>query len=189
MSIWTRLFGQTNASNGIDAVVTSDVQPEIPENTFIEKTETKEVEEEVVSSAKNNDNIHLLFNFLSKDFQTQGYDDALVNPDTSYMDQNIETVLSEFDMLIRRCRTFYEDTLFTLDFLIESRSRLGMVDTVDELRMKKEKAKRHMQKVMEMEKEVDEKRGTGERIIVSYKRGFHKGMAAIAHHESSKSEF
>jgi len=105
------------------------------------------------------------------------------------MDQNVETILSEFDMLIRRCKTYYEDALFNLDFLIESRARLGMIDTVDELRMKKEKGKRHMEKIIEMEQEVKEKRGAGERIIVSYIRGFQKGMAAIAHHESNKNLF
>lgn len=188
MSFWTRLFGQ-NKNNNLHTTVLEQAPPEILEDTFIEKAEPKEDEEETFAAAKNNDNIHLLYGFLSKDFQTQGYDDALINPDRSYMEQNVETILSEFDMLIRRCKTFYEDALFTLDFLIESRSGLGMVDTVDELRMKKEKAKRHMEKVVEMEQEVNEKRGTGERIIVSYKRGFLKGMAAIAHHESNKSTF
>ncbi|MGV3595586.1 MAG: hypothetical protein ACO1NK_10070, partial [Sediminibacterium sp.] len=66
--------------------------------------------------------------------------------------------------------------------------RLGMVDVVDELKMRKEKADDHYNKILELQKEAIEQ-GDSHRLIISYKRGFQNGMAAIAIHESNKKNF
>jgi hypothetical protein len=63
-----------------------------------------------------------------------------------------------------------------------------MVDVVDELRMKKDKAEDHYKKVIEIQQEALEQ-GESHRLIISYNRGFQNGMAIIALHESNKRDF
>ncbi|MEJ0104198.1 MAG: hypothetical protein WDO19_17250 [Bacteroidota bacterium] len=63
-----------------------------------------------------------------------------------------------------------------------------MVDVVDELKMRREKADDHHKKILDLQKEVIHQ-GESHRLIISYKRGFQNGMAAIAIHESNKKKF
>ena len=160
----------------------------IPEDIFIEKNTPNAQPETVEENESPQDNIHMLYGFLSKDYQQLGYDDALVHPDTSYKDEKIREIQGDLDIVIRKSKTFYEDAIRELEFLIASRNRLGMVDVVDELKMRREKAEDHYKKVLELQKEASEQ-GASHRLIISYHRGFLNGMAAIAIHESNKRKF
>lgn len=162
--------------------------PEIPEDVFIEKTAKDASADGTKTEAQKDGSIHQIYEFLSKDYQQQGYDDALVNPDTSYKAEKIREIQGELDITIRKSKTYYEDAIRMMDFLITSRSRLGMVDVVDELKMKKEKAQDHYKKLMEIQQEAIQQ-GESHRLIISYNRGFQNGMAAIAIHESNKWDF
>lgn len=184
MSWLSRLFGnKANRSGDIFNY------PEIQEETFIEKppleNNTNDTEKKPEQSQ---DNIHLLYAFLLKDYQQQGYNDALVHPDTSYMTERVKEFRGELNITIRKVKTFYEDAIRELDCYILSRNRQGMVDLVDELKMRKEKATDHHKKTLEIEQEVIEQ-GELHRLVISYNRGFQNGMAAIAIHETNKREF
>jgi hypothetical protein len=185
MSWLTSLFGKNGKSVGIE----KEIQPtDIPENIFIEKANPEDQVERKVDPEPSQDNIHMLYTFLSKDYQQAGYDDALIHPDTSYRNEKTKEIQGDLDIMIRKSKTFYEDTIRELDFLILSRNRLGMVDVVDELKMKKEKAVDHYKKVTELQQEAVDQ-GESHRLIISYNRGFQNGMAAIAIHESNKRKF
>lgn len=185
MSWLSNLFGKNGRSNGANI---DTPYPEVPEDVFIEKTTAVETPESKAEAELAQDNIHMVFAFLSKDYQQLGYDDALVHPDTSYRNEKIKEIQGELDIVIRKAKTFYEDAIRELNFLILSRNRLGMVDVVDELKMKKEKADDHYKKVLELQTEAVDQ-GETHRLIISYNRGFQNGMAAIAIHESNKRKF
>lgn len=178
----------SNLFNKEKSNATPPVSPDIPENVFIEKNTPSDTADVKVENEKSQDNIHMLYAFLSKDYHQVGYDDALVYPDNSYRIEKIREIQGDLDITIRRSKTFYEDAIRELDFLISSRNRLGMVDIVDELAMRKEKANDHYKKVLELQQEAVDL-GESHRLIISYKRGFQNGMAAIAIHESNKNKF
>lgn len=161
---------------------TTNALPEIPENVFIEK-ENQNKSAEVSSNDKvvKDSNIELLFQFLDKDYEEMGYNDALRNPDSSHLDQNLEAIKNSLFRVIRRVKTFYEDFIKEINFHIESRSRSGMVDTVEELKMKKSIAEDHIKKVIEIEDDAKNNIGESQGIIISYSRGFRNGLAAISH--------
>jgi hypothetical protein len=64
-----------------------------------------------------------------------------------------------------------------------------MVDTVEELIVKKETAENHIKQVREIEEEANNNKGVGQGIILSYTRGFRNGLAAISHHSIMKKNF
>jgi len=158
---------------------------DIPERLFIEKDE---VVDKVAksSSAKIESNIEQLFDFLDRNHETKGYEDALMNPDFSHMEQNILALKNELARNIRRVKTFYEDFIREIDFHIDSRSRGGLVDIVDELKMKRSIAESHIVKVIEIEEDAANDRGDSQGMIISYTRGFKNGLSAISHHSILK---
>jgi hypothetical protein len=155
---------------------------EIPENVFLQnEMETSSKQRDTISS-RSDSNIELLFDFLDKNHESKGYEDALMNPDTRHLEQNIEALKNQLDRTIRRVKTFYEDFIKEIDFHIDSRARSGMVDVVDELKMKRSIAESHVQKVLEIENEHRNNTGDSQGMIISYSRGFMNGLSAISHH-------
>ena len=159
--------------------------PQIPEEIFIEKEKSeKDNSEEKVKVG-----ITLLYEFLDNNYETKGYDDALVNPDTVHLNQNIIALKNDLERYIRKVKTFYEDSIREINFHISSRGRSGMVDTVEELTVKKEIAESHINQVIEIEEKAKNNEGVGHGIIISYTKGFKNGLAAISHHTILRRNF
>jgi hypothetical protein len=150
-----------------------------PENTVGKTTETNE-------NGRPENGITLLFVLLERNHEAKGYDDALVNPDTAHLEQNLQALKNEMERTIRKLKTYYEDLMMEIDFHIQSRSRSGMVDTVEELTMKKAIAESHIRKILEIETDAREGRGDTQGIIMSYTKGFKNGLAAISHNNILK---
>lgn len=162
-------------------------RPEIPEALFIEKEQApvQAAEERPPAPAPDN-TIDVLFRFLDRNHEARGYDDALVNPDTSHLVHNVEALKNELERTIRKVKTYYLDFIREINFHIASRSRSGMIDMVDELTMKKEIAEGHISKVLEIEDDARNNRGDSQGMVLSYTKGFKNGLAAISHHSILK---
>lgn len=160
--------------NGFSGNITSD----LPESTFIEKDAPSDGD----TTIPFNGGIHLLYEFLDKNHESKGYNDALINPDTTHLEQNVIALKNDLERSIRKVKTFYEDFIRQINFHISSRSRSGMIDTVEELTIKKEIAESHIKQVKEIEEQAKVNEGIGHGIIISYTRGFRNGLAAISSH-------
>ena len=184
------LFSFFNRKNGIandpDISTVHDMQgtggnglPEKKNHDLLNPGESEEEDSAAIG-------INLLFQFLERNHEGKGYDDALINPDNTHLIQNTEALKNELERTIRRVKTFYEDFIKEINFHIASRSRSGMVDTVEELTMKKEIAESHIKKVLEIEDDLRNNKGDSQGILLSYTRGFRNGLAAISHHSILK---
>ncbi|MET3980411.1 hypothetical protein ABIB62_003012 [Mucilaginibacter sp. UYP25] len=162
--------------------ISDEVINDIPEKVFIQNEgKTSSISNDNSSNPTDN-NINVLFSFLDRNHEGKGYDDALVNPDANHLSQNLEALKNELIRVVNKVKTFYEDFIKEINYHIDSRSRSGMVDTVEELKMKREIALSHMEKVVEIEKDANSDSGDSQGILISYTRGFKNGLAAISHH-------
>ncbi len=149
------------------------VTPEIPKEVFIE-------ENAPVETDKGKDlGIEAIYNFLLEDFEARGYNDALVNPDDSYKADNILLLSQDLDILIQKVNTCYQDKFKQVDFHIASRSRAGLIDLVEELKTLQETLSDHMAKIATIRQDNENQRGATQRIILSYQRGFMRGLSTL----------
>ena len=161
--------------------------PQVREEVFTEKELPKPRAQEPASKPSNN--IELLYAFMDRNHEENGYNDALRNPDSKHLEQNIDELRNELGRTIKKVRTFYDDFIKEINFHIESRGKSGMVDTVAELEMKKAIANSHIEKVQEIETDAQNDRGDSQGIIISYTRGFKNGLAAISHFDILNRKF
>lgn len=177
-----RKNGQNNIT-GTTQVNLNQSNHEIPEGVFLEKNRPAESRSSQEAATASTDNgINLLFQFLERNYEGKGFDDAMINPDTTHLNQNLEALQNDLFRTIRKVKTFYEDFIREIDFHISSRGRSGMIDTVEELTVKRQTAIEHINQVMEIEEQAFQNKGLGQGIIISYTRGFRNGLAAISHH-------
>lgn len=162
--------------------------PEIEERVFIENnaapatSSPNHFTEKEPAPVKVDHNINLLFSFLDRNHESRGYDDALLNPDSSHLQQNLDALKNELSRTINKVKTFYEDFIQETEYHILSRGRSGMLDMVEELEMKKRIAEAHVSKVKEIEDSLNQETGDCKGLLISYTRGFKNGLAAISHH-------
>lgn len=132
-------------------------------------------------NARKDMGVHKLYAILDRDNEQKGYDDALINPNAAHMEQGVQIIQNELLRTIDQIKVYYTDYLFEIDFHIESRRTNAMFTTVEELQMKKEVARKHLEKVLEIEQAS--KNGQAEKmgIVMTYRRGFQKGLAAISY--------
>ncbi|GAB2701633.1 hypothetical protein GCM10027037_28700 [Mucilaginibacter koreensis] len=191
--LFNRRAVQLNTVEAMDTHNQEKPLPEIEERIFIEhapQTDQRQISKEQIilpkppmeTQTSTDNNIALLYHFLDRNHEAKGYDDALLNPDTTHLQQNLEALKNELVRTINKVKTFYEDFIQETEYHILSRGRSGMVDIVEELEMKKRIALGHMEKVKEIEDNVEKNEGDCKGIIISYTRGFKNGLAAISHH-------
>jgi len=134
-------------------------------------------EQTVVDSASMG--IEAIYAFLQADYEEKGYNDALTNPDESYKVDNIKLFQYDLQILIERSFLYYDDKLKEIDFHIGSRTRAGLIDLIEELKIKREIAVEHIHKLQQLQQETANNAGMSERIKLSYQRGFMRGLSAI----------
>lgn len=127
--------------------------------------------------------IDLVYDFLQADYESKGYNDALVNADESYKNDNLHLIRSDLQILIEKVNTYYTDQIRQLEFHITTRSRSGLIDLVEELKNRKETAIEHMGKMKEISEDMNQGGILTQRVILSYQRGFMRGLAAITRSE------
>ncbi len=131
------------------------------------------------SSVHDNQGIFLIYAFLQQDFEDRGFNDALISADQGYKDDNIKLIKYDLEILIQQVKTYHQSLMKDMQFHIHSRARAGLIDLVDELKIKQTDLQAHIEKVYEFEEALKTDSGLCERAILAYKRGFMKGMASI----------
>jgi hypothetical protein len=167
--------GANSSSNG-NGTFEADA-PDVSKEMF-----TDEADPEAATSLHSSGparGIEAIYAFLQSDFEAKGYNDALTSPDDSYKADNIRLIKMDLQILIQKVNTYYEDLMKELDFHIQSRSRAGLVDLVEELKTRKQMASEHMAKVAGISSEMQLGSGMTQRIILSYQRGFMRGLSAL----------
>jgi hypothetical protein len=155
---------------------------EIPEHIFVEyqNPKTKKTMEPNVIQAEPID-LQSLYRYLEQNFESRGFEDALRNPDTSHMEEQVQYIHNDLNLLISKVKSYYNGHITKVDFHIATRQRSGMVETVDELVSHKKSMTEEMSIVASIEEDLRKGIGLSQNLFLSYKKGFKNGFAAITH--------
>jgi hypothetical protein len=164
--------GRNNNENTL--VLMPEDKPSGKENKSVEKADLLKSPDAISRG------INEVYEFLQTDFESNGYNDALISPDESYRKDNIQLLKHDLIILLRKATTYYEDLSRDIAFHINSRERAGLIDLVEELRFRQKGVQDHLVKIAEIKKEMDENTGVSEKITLSYQRGFMRGLSAIS---------
>lgn len=155
--------------------------PEIPEHIFIEHTKPRQKNMDVEEQKTETVTVQALYKYLEQNLESKGYDDALMNPDTSSMEENLRIVINDLNLLISKVKTYYSGHLRSIDFHIETRKAQGMIEIVEELQTHRDTIIDEIKIVTSIEEDTKKGTGLSENLILSYRRGFRNGFAAITY--------
>ncbi|NPD82708.1 hypothetical protein HPS57_12100 [Prevotella sp. PINT] len=124
--------------------------------------------------------IDVIFNFIRKDYETEGYNDALVSTDPTYKATKEGMIRSDLKTLFTQVALKYQNDIRMLDVEIANYKQACLFISVSAMESRRATFEEHLSKIIEMESQLDNNDPRMMIMIESYRRGFLKGMAAKA---------
>jgi hypothetical protein len=123
--------------------------------------------------------IDVIFNFIHKDFEDEGYQDALVNSDLQYREAKEGIIRNDLKMLFKRISLRYKSDIREIEVQMRNAQESYAMSSASLLQARKETYEEHLAEIAEMERLLDANDPKMMTMIESYRRGFLKGIAAI----------
>jgi hypothetical protein len=182
MSILNFLFGKNLPEekapiNVQEPATGGDEQPKENSATDAEKKENNNL---IVINWGTGMPIDVIFNFIHKDFEEQGYQDALVNSDSKYRETKESIIRNDLKMLFRRITLRYQSDIRMIDVKIKNAEEAYAISSAAMMQARRETYQEHLEEISQMEQQLDNEDPKMMTMIESYRRGFLKGISAQA---------
>ena len=176
-----RMFGSKKTANS--DVIPVDINDEQNVNTENENKEEDPKEEEdkkhlITITWGTGMPIDVIFNFIHKNFEEDGYQDALINSDLQYREAKEAIILNDLKMLFMRISLRYKSDIREIDVKIDNAQKALALSSASLLQARRDTYEEHLNEIREMEEQLEAQDPKMMTMIESYRRGFLKGVAA-----------
>ena len=178
-----RLFGNKKVAN-------SDVNPvEIKDEQEVNNENENPVEDPKEEEGKKNlititwgtgMPIDVIFNFIHKNFEEEGFQDALINCDITYRDAKEKIIRNDLEMLFKRIVLKYKSDIRMVNVRIDNAQKALALAAASDMEALRETYEEHLTEIQEMQQQLEANNPKMTTMIESYRRGFLKGIAANA---------
>ena len=124
--------------------------------------------------------IDVIFNFIHKNFEEDGFQDALVNQDITYRDAKEKIIRNDLEMLFKRIILRYKNDIRVVDVKIDNARKALALAAASNLEALRETYDEHLAEIGEMQSLLEANDPKMMTMIESYRRGFLKGIAATS---------
>ena len=124
--------------------------------------------------------IDVIFNFIHKNFEEDGFQDALVNCDITYRDAKEKIIRNDLEMLFKRIILKYKSDIRVVNVKIENAHKALALAAVADMEALRATFEEHLTEIQEMQSQLEANDPKMTTMIESYRRGFLKGIAANA---------
>lgn len=168
-------------------------KPEENEEVNPEVVETTELQTNDSDSPKENEDdkkrlititwgtglpIDVIFNFIHKNFEEEGFQDALVNCDITYRDAKEKIIRNDLEMLFKRIILKYKSDIRVVNVKIDNAHKALAIAAAADMEALRATYEEHLTEIQEMQSLLETNDPKMTTMIESYRRGFLKGIAA-----------
>ena len=163
----------------------AEVNPALTENPQDDNAEATSPEEEKKNEQRlititwgTGMPIDVIFNFIHKNFEEEGFQDALVNCDITYRDAKEKIIRNDLEMLFKRIILKYKNDIRMLNVKIENAKKALALAAASDMEALRATYEEHLTEIQEMQSQLEANDPKTTTMIESYRRGFLKGIAA-----------
>ncbi|MBR4898299.1 MAG: hypothetical protein IKZ48_05890 [Prevotella sp.] len=124
--------------------------------------------------------IDVIFNFIHKNFEEEGFQDALVDCDITYRDAKEKIIRNDLEMLFKRIILKYKSDIRVVNVKIENARKALALAAAADMEALRVTYEEHLTEIREMQSQLEANDPKMTTMIESYRRGFLKGIAANA---------
>jgi hypothetical protein len=122
--------------------------------------------------------IDVIFNFIHKNFEEEGFQDALVNCDITYRDAKEKIIRNDLEMLFKRIILKYKSDIRVVNVKIDNAHKALAIAAAADMEALRATYEEHLTEIQEMQLLLETNDPKMTTMIESYRRGFLKGIAA-----------
>lgn len=122
--------------------------------------------------------IDAIYAFISRDYESQGFDDAMVTGDMSYRKTKEALLRNSLKQLFGQVKLRYQDDIARLQVQIKTAEEQMLNNAVLSLKTQIESFGKHLKEIEQMERDLQNNDPKMTIMIDSYTRGFIKGISA-----------
>ena len=122
--------------------------------------------------------IDVIYNYIHKNFEDDGYQDALVNQDIAYRDTRISIIRNDLEMLFNRITLCYRKNIREAQVRMDNSRKAFALSAAANLEAQLATYEEHLAEIEKMKQLFDDNDAKMLTMIESYKRGFLKGINA-----------
>lgn len=122
--------------------------------------------------------IDVIYNYIHKNFENAGYQDALVNQDIAYRDARISIIRNDLEMLFNRITLCYKKNIREAQVRMDNSRKAFALSAAANLEAHLATYEEHLAEIEEMKQLFEDNDSKMLTMIESYKRGFMKGINA-----------
>jgi hypothetical protein len=174
------LFNSKKVANSDLDPVNIDKEQDVNEEEQISMEETKDEEKKnlITITWGTGMPIDVIFNFIHKNFEEEGFQDALVNSDITYRDTKVKIIRYNLEMLFTRITLRYKSDIRMVDSKMDNAREAFALGAVAKLDSLKHTYEEHLTEIENMKELLDANDPKMTTMIESYRRGFMKGVTA-----------
>lgn len=124
--------------------------------------------------------IDVIFHYIHKDYEEDGYQDALVNSDLKYRETKEEIIINDLKMLFKRITLKYKNDIREVDVMIDNAQKAYALAAAAKLQARKDTFEEHLIEIESMKSRLEANDPEMLTMIDSYQRGFLKGVSAAS---------
>lgn len=178
-----KLFGGKKVANS-DVIPMAVDSPQIENEEISTPTENDEVVDKenrfITITWGTGMPIDIIFNFIHKNYEEEGFQDALVNNDITYRDAKEKIIRNDLEMLFKRIILRYKNDIREVDVSIDNACKAYALAAASRLQARRDTYEEHLSEISEMQEQLNNDDPKMMTMIESYRRGFLKGMTAVA---------
>lgn len=173
------VFTKKNATENNLAVSFPTVQPSESKEVVSNVPMTEERNPLTVSYATGWP-IDVVYGYLHKNFESKGFEDAMVKSDMAFKTMNMNIIRNKILMVFREINLNYDVMKQDLQIRIDNCNAAGLLTTVAELDKRMQLINAHKTELEQLEKDFRNNINAASIPLQSYECGFLRGIATVA---------
>lgn len=189
------LFGLFNNKKNENKTIPFQFTSNTPDASLEEVTNEVPVVEETTSENKpltvsyaTGWPIDIVYGYLHKNYESKGYDDAMLNSNLTFRNMNMNIIRHKILMVFREINLNYDAMKQDLDTRIETCNAAGLLTTAADLNKQMAVINAHKEELSQLEHDFRNNANEASVPLMSYECGFLRGVSTIAMAGSNRTQ-
>lgn len=173
------IFGKKSDEGKVMNISLPEAEPAEVKDVAVTQENKSEVEKPLTVSYATGWPIDVIYGYLHKNYESKGFDDAMLKGDLAFRDMNMNLIKNKILMVFREINLNYDVMKQDLQTRIDNCNAAGLLTTVSELEKTMSTINAHKEELKQLEADFRNNANEASIPLQSYDCGFLRGIASI----------
>ena len=173
------IFGKKSDEGKVMNISLPEAEPAEVKDVAVTQENKSEEEKPLTVSYATGWPIDVIYGYLHKNYESKGFDDAMLKGDLAFRDLNMSLIKNKILMAFREINLNYDVMKQDLQTRIDNCNAAGLLTTVSELEKTMSTINAHKEELKQLEADFRNNANEASIPLQSYDCGFLRGIASI----------